>query len=93
MQNFKQIVTVLIVVLMSLVVATAAYAGDVAKIDINRASAEELTHLKGVGEKYAEAIIHYREEHGPFTQAEDITKVSGIGPKTFEANKECITVE
>ena len=61
MQNFRQIVTVWIVVLMSWVVATGAYAGDVAKIDINRASAEELTQLKGVGPSHAAGIVAFRE--------------------------------
>ena len=68
-------------------------ATQAASVNINKASAEELTQLKGVGEKYAEAIVHYREEHGLFKQAEDIMKVPGIGPKTFETNKERITVE
>jgi competence protein ComEA len=63
------------------------------KVNINTASAEELTQLKGVGEKYAEAIVQYREEHGPFTKAEDIQNVPGIGEKTFEANKDCIMVK
>lgn len=62
-------------------------------ININTASVEELTQLKGVGEKYAEAIVHYRKEHGPFKHAEDIISVPGIGQKTFEANKDKITVQ
>jgi competence protein ComEA len=62
-------------------------------ININTASVEELTHLKGVGEKYAEAIVHYRKEHGPFKAAEEIINVPGIGQKTFEANKGRITVQ
>ena len=68
-------------------------AAEVEQININTASANELTNLKGVGEKYAQAIIRYRREHGPFAQAEDIMKVHGIGPKTLENNKHCITVE
>jgi competence ComEA-like helix-hairpin-helix protein len=72
MQNFRQIVTVWIVVLMSWVVATGAYAGDVAKIDINRASAEELTQLKGVGPSHAAGIVAFREKNGPFKKPEDL---------------------
>jgi competence protein ComEA len=49
--------------------------------------------LKGVGPKKAAAIIEFRETRGLFEEPEDIVKVHGIGPKTFEANKERITVE
>jgi competence protein ComEA len=63
------------------------------KININTASADELMHLKGIGEKKAQAIIEFRETKGLFKQPEDLIKVPGIGPKTFEANKNQITVE
>lgn len=62
------------------------------KIDINHASAEELTLLSGIGEQRAANIITYREEQGAFQQIEDIMQVSGIGEKTFEKIKEQITV-
>jgi competence protein ComEA len=87
MQNFKQIGTVLVVALMSLVVAAGVYAGDVAKIDINRASAEELTQLTGVGPSHAAAIVAFREKNGPFKEPEDLMQVPRIGQKTFEKNK------
>ncbi|MDY6988238.1 MAG: helix-hairpin-helix domain-containing protein [Thermodesulfobacteriota bacterium] len=69
-----------------------AHAMEGAKININTASMEELTQLKGVGEKYAAAIVQFRKAHGPFKQVEDMVKVPGIGSKTFEANKDKITV-
>jgi competence protein ComEA len=62
-------------------------------ININEATVEELTQLHGVGPVYAERIVQYREEHGPFEKPEDIVQVKGIGPKTFEQNKDRITVE
>jgi competence protein ComEA len=73
----------------------AAAAGEVAtnRININTASREELMRLKGIGPAYADRIIEYREEHGPFQQAEDIMKVKGIGLEMWEANKDIITVE
>jgi competence protein ComEA len=92
MQNFKQIVTVWTVVLMSLIVATGANAGDVVKIDINRASAEELTQLTGVGPSHAAAIVAFREKNGPFKEPEDLMQVPRIGQKTFEKNKDLIVV-
>lgn len=61
------------------------------RIDLNLASKEELMTLDGIGEKTAEKIIAYREKN-QFIKIEDITKVSGIGTKTFESIKEKIKV-
>lgn len=69
------------------------WAGETQKININNASVEEISKLEKIGPKYAERIVQYRKEHGPFKKAEDITKVKGIGAKTFELNKDRITVE
>ena len=69
----------------------AAEAG--ATVNINTATTEELTQLTGVGQKYAERIVTYRTENGPFKAPEDIMLVAGIGEKTFEANKDRIVVK
>ena len=50
-------------------------------VAINRASAEELCALKGVGPKLAERILAYRRAQGFFKSAADLRKVSGIGEK------------
>ena len=63
------------------------------KINLNTATLEELMTLDRIGPKYAQRIIDYRDTNGPFDKIEDIMKVKGIGPKTFEANKDKITVE
>ena len=63
------------------------------KINLNTATLEELMTLERIGPKYAQRIIDYRETHGPFEKIKDIIKVKGIGPKTFDANKDVITVE
>jgi len=69
------------------------WAEEAGKININEASVEELAQLKNVGTKYAESIVQYRKENGPFEKPEDITRVKGIGPKTFELNKDKIVVK
>jgi len=61
-------------------------------ININSATAEELTALPGVGQATAAKIVAYRQEHGPFTQIEKIMDVSGIGEGKFNGFKEMITV-
>jgi competence protein ComEA len=63
------------------------------KININTATEQELSTLKQVGSKYAQRIIEYRNTYGEFKAPEDIMKVKGIGPKTFEANKGIIVVK
>jgi len=63
------------------------------KINLNTATLEELTKLKRIGPAYAQRIIDYREKYGPFEKIQDLMKVKGIGQKTFDANKDIITVE
>ncbi len=67
--------------------------GDVPqKINLNTAEAWLLQALPGIGETLSQRIIDYRNENGPFQQIEDLKKVEGIGPATFEKLKDKITV-
>ncbi len=61
-------------------------------IDINRAQPWLLEALPGIGEVRAQAIVGYRMEHGPFRRIEDLLKVSGIGPATFDRIRDYLTV-
>ena len=93
MKRCRVVIPVFVAVLALLLSGISVYAGDAAKIDINKASAEELTQLKGVGPSTAAKIVEYRDKNGPFKNPEDITMVSGIGAKTYENNKDVIIVE
>jgi competence protein ComEA len=93
MRNFRRHFTLLMMVLVVLTMAGQTLAEETEKININTASADELENLKQVGPNYAVRIIEYREKNGPFEKPEDIINVKGIGPKTFELNKEQIAVE
>jgi competence protein ComEA len=50
-------------------------------LDINTATKAELVKVKGIGEKKAERIIAYREEHGAFKSIDELKNVKGIGGK------------
>ncbi|MEN8141735.1 MAG: helix-hairpin-helix domain-containing protein [Thermodesulfobacteriota bacterium] len=64
-----------------------------AGVNINTADPATLQTLKGIGPSKAQAIVDYREAHGQFTSAAEITKVKGIGEKTFVRIKDEIEVE
>jgi len=61
-------------------------------ININVATKEQLMQLPGIGEAYAERIILYREDHGPFSSTEDLIKVKGIGPRTLDRLRPYVTL-
>lgn len=61
-------------------------------IDINRADAEQLTALPGIGEVLAGRIVAYREENGSFLSTQELQNVEGIGEKRLDAILDLITV-
>ncbi|PZT53669.1 ComEA family DNA-binding protein [Paenibacillus silvae] len=66
------------------VVAAGSETTDNGKININAASVSKLTELPGIGQKKAQAIVDYRNTHGPFAKVSDLTKVKGIGTKMLQ---------
>ena len=62
-------------------------------VNINTADARTISEeLKGVGLANAEAIVEYRQKHGPFKSADDLSLVKGIGERTVEINRGDIRV-
>lgn len=61
-----------------------ALAQQVAPINVNTADAELLGELPGIGPSRAEALIKEREANGEFKDADDLTRVSGIGEATVD---------
>ena len=62
------------------------------KVNINKATKEEIMTLSGIGESKALAIIKYREENNGFKDISEIMNVSGIGEALFNKIKEFITI-
>lgn len=59
--------------------AAAGPANPAERVDVNTAGLEELMALPGIGQIRAQAILDYREAHGPFRYPEDLIRVKGIG--------------
>jgi competence protein ComEA len=93
MLKTKKLFLVCIALVIAIAVSGPVWAEEAGKINLNKASVTELTQLKRVGQKYAQRIVDYREKNGPFTKPEDVMNVQGIGSKTYELNKDLITVE
>ena len=63
-----------------------------APLNLNTATAAELTTLPGIGAKTAERIIEYRQKSGGFKKVEELMNVRGVGEKSFLKLKSLITV-
>ena len=61
------------------------------KININTADVYALMTLEGIGEKYAQKIIEYRNANGPYMRIEELLNVPGIGETRFAKIKDFIT--
>ncbi|MES3677560.1 helix-hairpin-helix domain-containing protein [Halomonas elongata] len=64
---------------------------QIAPIDINTADAALLAELPGIGDVKATAIVEERDANGPFENADDLTRVKGIGSATVEALADEVT--
>ncbi|MER3402842.1 MAG: DNA-binding protein [Armatimonadota bacterium] len=61
-------------------------------LDINRATADELEQLPGIGPTLAQRIVEYRQQVGRFQSVDDLRNVRGIGPKRLEQIRPLIVV-
>ncbi len=79
---------------LSLSMAGSGLALAMGSVNINTASAQELAQtLNGVGMAKAQAIVEYREMHGPFESVQDLVKVTGIGLSIYERNESLLRID
>jgi competence protein ComEA len=62
------------------------------RVNINTADAAALETLAGVGPALAARIIAWREQNGPFRSVDELTAVSGIGPRTLDGMRNQVTL-
>jgi competence protein ComEA len=63
-----------------------------AKVDLNRATIQQLDTLPGIGPAIAQRIVDFRDKNGPFKRIEDLMNVRGIGEKKFQLLQDRVTV-
>ncbi len=93
MKTINRSFAIMTAILTIFVLFNSVWAAEPQQVNINTATVQELSQLKGVGPAYAAKIVAYREANGPFAKSEDIMRVPGIGTKTFAVNKDRIMVD
>jgi competence protein ComEA len=87
----KSLTQLFVSLMLSLLLAGAAFAGET--VNINTADAATLDRvLLNIGPAKAQAIVDYRKTHGAFRSAEQLAMVKGIGLKTVEKNRDRIVI-
>lgn len=66
---------------------------DLFPLDLNTATAEDLTVINGIGPKTANAIIDFRTEQGKIKDLNDLLKIKGIGPATLKKLKQFLIIK
>ncbi len=84
----------LVALVLGFIVLLCSGTAGAGPVNINTADAATLAReLNGIGIKRAQAIVDYRQKHGPFKSAEELRLVKGIGPAALQKNRELIRME
>ena len=62
------------------------------RIDLNQAGIHELMTLPGIGSVYAQRILDYRDQHGPFASVAELLEIEGFGEGRLEKILDYITI-
>jgi len=93
MMPYKQLIAVCFTLLVIFAFLGPVWGQEVERVNINKASVQELAKLKKVGPKYAVRIVEHRQKYGPFKLTEDLMEVPGIGPGTYDRIKDQIIAQ
>ena len=93
MMPYKQLIAVCVTLLVIFTFLGPVWGQEAERVNINKASAQELAKLKKVGPKYAVRIVEYRQKYGPFKLTEELMEVPGIGPGTYNRIKDQIIAQ
>ena len=76
---------------LALTLALPGLSFAVTPVNVNKADAATIaSSLDGIGQSKAQAIVAWRDAHGPFKSADDLAQVKGIGQATLERNRAAI---
>jgi len=93
MMPYKQLIAVCVTLLVIFAFLGPAWGQEAERVNINKASAQELAKLKKVGPKCAVRIVEHRHKYGPFKLTEELLEVPGIGPGTYNRIKDQIIAQ
>lgn len=65
----------------------AVSGGSGEKIDLNKASREQLSKIDGIGPALADKIVAHREQHGEIRSVDDLKNIDGVGDRTAERTR------
>jgi competence protein ComEA len=93
MLPYKQLIAVCVTLLVIFAFLGPVWGQEAERVNINKASAQELAKLEKVGPKYAVRIVEHRQKYGPFKLTEEIMEVPGIGLGTYNRIKDQIIAQ
>ncbi|WP_367341816.1 helix-hairpin-helix domain-containing protein [Limosilactobacillus sp.] len=72
--------------------SSATTSTDREPVNLNSATKEQLTTITGIGDKKADLILQYRQEHGQFKSIDDLKNINGFGDKTVDKLRDQLAV-
>ena len=77
----------------AVILSLISFSASAEIVNLNKANASALQHyLKGIGEKKANNIVQYRQEHKKFKSVEEIQEVKGIGEVIYSKIKSSLSL-
>jgi competence protein ComEA len=93
MMPYKKLIAVCVTLLVIFAFLGPVWGQEAERVNINKASAQELAKLEKVGPKYAVRIVEHRQKYGPFKLTEELMEVPGIGLGTYNRIKDQIIAQ